>query len=193
MAGVRRGPAGRRRCRRRCGGERRPGPGSGPTSRTGRRGRFRAADGPGPARTPGWRTYLALQATLLSLTDRGLTDRGLRDQVGAALAKAGQDHLARVARAWKLMADLLGFRLRADCGVTFETLATLLDATNPTRSSPGTPAAPRPCAGRSPRQAGTRGRRAKPNGPRIPRQVEAAWPARRGAEAPAAEPGYLLC
>lgn len=42
---------------------------------------------------------------------------------------AGQDHLARVARAWTLMADLLGFRLRADCGVTFETLATLLNAT----------------------------------------------------------------
>jgi AcrR family transcriptional regulator len=74
--------------------------------------------------SPGWRTYLALQATLLSLTDEGL-----RDQVRAALAKAGQDHLARVARAWTLMADLLGLRLRADCGVTFETLATLLNAT----------------------------------------------------------------
>jgi AcrR family transcriptional regulator len=73
--------------------------------------------------SPGWRTYLALQATLLSLADSRL-----RDQVRTALAEAEQDHLARMARAWKLMADLLGFRLRADSGVTFETLATLVNA-----------------------------------------------------------------
>jgi len=72
---------------------------------------------------PGWRTYLALHATLLSLTDGGL-----RDQVRSALARAEQDHLARVARAWQLMAGLLGFRLRANAGVTFETLAVLVDA-----------------------------------------------------------------
>jgi AcrR family transcriptional regulator len=74
--------------------------------------------------SPGWRTYLALHAAFLSLTDNGL-----RDQVQAALAKAGQDHLARVARAWKLMASLLGFRLRKHAGVTFETLVILVDAT----------------------------------------------------------------
>src|ERR1019366_7468025 len=73
--------------------------------------------------SPGWRTYLALHATLLSLTDSGL-----RDQVQAALARAEQDHLARVARAWELMAGLLGFRLRAESGVTFETLAALVNA-----------------------------------------------------------------
>ncbi len=73
--------------------------------------------------SPGWRTYLALQATLLSLADGGL-----RDQVQAALARAEQDHLARVARAWKLMAGLLGFRPRAAAGVTFETLAVLVNA-----------------------------------------------------------------
>jgi len=54
---------------------------------------------------------------------------GLRDQVQATLAQAEQDHLARVARAWKLMAGLLGYRLRAESGVTFETLATLVNAT----------------------------------------------------------------
>jgi hypothetical protein len=69
------------------------------------------------------RTYLALHATLLSLTDGGL-----RDQVQSAPATAEQDHLARVARAWQLMAGLLGFRLRKDAGVTFETLAVLADA-----------------------------------------------------------------
>jgi AcrR family transcriptional regulator len=74
--------------------------------------------------SPGWRTYLALHATLLSLADGGL-----RDQVQAALARAEEDHLARVARAWKLLAGLLGFRLRPQAGVTFETLGTLVDAT----------------------------------------------------------------
>ena len=74
--------------------------------------------------SPGWRTYLALHATLLSLADGGL-----RRQVQAALARAEQDHLARVARAWKLMAGMLGFRPRAEAGVTFETLAVLVNAT----------------------------------------------------------------
>ena len=74
--------------------------------------------------SPGWRTYLALHATLPSLADGGL-----RRQVQAALARAEQDHLARVARAWKLMAGMLGFRPRAEAGVTFETLAVLVNAT----------------------------------------------------------------
>jgi AcrR family transcriptional regulator len=74
--------------------------------------------------SPGWRTYLALHATLLSLADGGL-----RDQVQAALARAERDRLARVARAWELMAGLLGYRLRAEAGVTFETLAELVSAT----------------------------------------------------------------
>jgi AcrR family transcriptional regulator len=73
--------------------------------------------------SPGWRTYMALHATLLSLAEGGL-----RDQVQAALARAEQEHLAAIARAWQLMADLLGFRLRPEAGVTFEMLATLVDA-----------------------------------------------------------------
>jgi len=74
--------------------------------------------------SPGWRTYLALHATLLSLAGGGL-----RDRVQAALAQAGQDHLGRVARAWELMAGMLGFRLRPEAGVTFDTLAALVNAT----------------------------------------------------------------
>jgi AcrR family transcriptional regulator len=74
--------------------------------------------------SPGWRTYLALHATFLSLADGAQ-----RDQVQAALARAEQDHLAGVARAWKLMAGLLGFRLCPQGGVTFESLATLVNAT----------------------------------------------------------------
>jgi AcrR family transcriptional regulator len=57
--------------------------------------------------SPGWRTYLALHATLLSMADGGL-----RDQVQSVLASAEQQHLARVAQAWKLMA-----RLRQDLPV----------------------------------------------------------------------------
>jgi len=74
--------------------------------------------------SPGWRTYLALHATLLSMADGGL-----RGQVQAALARAERDRLAAVARAWQLMAGLLGFRLRPQAGVTFETLATLVSGT----------------------------------------------------------------
>jgi len=74
--------------------------------------------------SPGWRTYLALHATLLSMADGEL-----RHQVQAALARTEQDHLLQVARSWGLLASLLGFRLRPESGVTFQTLATLVDAT----------------------------------------------------------------
>jgi AcrR family transcriptional regulator len=74
--------------------------------------------------SPGWRTYLALHATLLSMAAGGL-----RDQVQSVLARAQQEHQGRVAQAWRLMAGLLGFRLRDQAGVTFETLAALVDAT----------------------------------------------------------------
>ena len=39
------------------------------------------------------------------------------------------DRLARVARAWELMAGLLGFRLRAESGITWQTLAAPVSAT----------------------------------------------------------------
>jgi AcrR family transcriptional regulator len=74
--------------------------------------------------SPGWRTYLALHAAFLSLADGGL-----RDQVQAAFAQAEQDRLSRVARTWERMAAALGFRLRPEAGVTFETLAELVSAT----------------------------------------------------------------
>ena len=38
-------------------------------------------------------------------------------------------HTARVAKAWEQLAGLFGYRLRPELGATFETLATLLDAT----------------------------------------------------------------
>jgi AcrR family transcriptional regulator len=71
-----------------------------------------------------WRTYLALHATFMSLADGEL-----RDQVRAALARSEQAHKAQVAGAWEQLARLFGYRLRPELGATFETLATLLDAT----------------------------------------------------------------
>ncbi len=74
--------------------------------------------------SPEWRTYLALHATFLSIADGEL-----RDQVQAALAKSERDHIARVARAWEHLTGLFGYRLRPELGATFETVATLADAT----------------------------------------------------------------
>ncbi len=71
----------------------------------------------------GWRTYLALQATFMSIADGEL-----RDQVQAALAQSEQDHIARVARAWGHLAGLFGYRLRPELGTTFENIAVLLNA-----------------------------------------------------------------
>jgi AcrR family transcriptional regulator len=73
--------------------------------------------------SPEWRTYLALHATFMSLTDGEL-----RDQVQAALAKSEHDRMARVAKAWEYLADLFGYRLRPGLGASFTTLATLLSA-----------------------------------------------------------------
>lgn len=71
----------------------------------------------------GWRTYLALHATFLSIADGEL-----RGQVQAALAGSEQDYIARIAQAWQQLTPLLGYRLRPGSGVTFETIATLLSA-----------------------------------------------------------------
>jgi len=72
----------------------------------------------------GWRTYIALHATFLSLADGAL-----RDQVQAALAESERAHNARVASAWEQLTRLFGYRLRPQAGVTFQTLATLISAT----------------------------------------------------------------
>jgi AcrR family transcriptional regulator len=71
-----------------------------------------------------WRTYVALHATFLSIADGDL-----RDQVQAALAQSEHEHMAAIARAWELLTALFGYRLRPELGVTFENLATVIDAT----------------------------------------------------------------
>lgn len=71
-----------------------------------------------------WRTYIALHATFMSLADGGL-----RDQMQVALAESEQCRIGRIATAWKQLAGLFGYRLRPELGATFETVATLIDAT----------------------------------------------------------------
>ena len=72
----------------------------------------------------GWRTYVALHAAFMSLTDDEL-----RRQVQDALAQSEREHIEAVAAAWQRLAGLLGYRLRPELGATFEDLAALLDAT----------------------------------------------------------------
>ena len=72
----------------------------------------------------GWRTYVALHTTFMSLADGEM-----RDQVRAALARSEQARTARVAKAWEQLAGLFGYRLRPELGASFETMATLLSAT----------------------------------------------------------------
>jgi AcrR family transcriptional regulator len=72
----------------------------------------------------GWRTYIALHATVMSLAEGDL-----RDQVQVALSQTEQAHTARVAKAWEQLVGLFGYRLRPELGATFETMATLLSAT----------------------------------------------------------------
>ena len=74
-------------------------------------------------RSARWRTYLALQATFMSIADDAT-----RQQVQAALAESEQEHTAAVAQAWEMLVGLLGYRLRPETAATFETLATLLTA-----------------------------------------------------------------
>jgi AcrR family transcriptional regulator len=74
--------------------------------------------------SPGWRTYIALHATFMSLADGAL-----RDQVQTALAESEHAHTARIARAWRQLTTIFGYRLRPELGATFELLATLLSAT----------------------------------------------------------------
>lgn len=70
--------------------------------------------------SPEWRTYLALQATFLSLPSGAL-----RDEIKASLAASEKRFVDRVARGWEQMATGLGYRLRPDSGASFELIATL--------------------------------------------------------------------
>jgi len=72
----------------------------------------------------GWRTYLALHATFV-----GLSDGELREQVRTALAESEQDRIGRITQAWGQLATLFGYRLRPEFGTSFQTVATLLTAT----------------------------------------------------------------
>jgi hypothetical protein len=73
--------------------------------------------------SPGWRTYLALHATFLSLADGRL-----RDEIQHILATSERDRMSRVAQAWQRLAALFGYQLRPGAD-SFASLVTLLSAT----------------------------------------------------------------
>ncbi|GIH96336.1 TetR/AcrR family transcriptional regulator [Planobispora siamensis] len=70
-----------------------------------------------------WRTYLALQATFLSLPEGDL-----RDDVQAALARSEARFVEQVARGWERVAGAMGYRLRPGSGGSFSLIATLAGA-----------------------------------------------------------------
>lgn len=70
-----------------------------------------------------WRTYVALQATFLSLPDGEV-----RDDVRAALARSEARFVDQVARGWQRVATLLGYRPRPEAGGGFRVIATLAGA-----------------------------------------------------------------
>lgn len=69
-----------------------------------------------------WRTYLALTVTFSSLPEGEL-----REQVQQALATSENGFIARISRSHRIVANLLGLRLRAG-PVTFDTVAHLVNA-----------------------------------------------------------------
>jgi AcrR family transcriptional regulator len=75
-------------------------------------------------RSPEWRTYIALHATFLSVSDEGL-----RGDLEAALGASERGFIGSVAASWEQLSDLFGYRLRSEFGATFEDLARLLVVT----------------------------------------------------------------
>lgn len=75
------------------------------------------------AASPAWRSYLALHATVQSLPDGEL-----RAEVSAALSESERGFIRRVAASWGRVAGLLGYRVRADAGVSLDTVAALASA-----------------------------------------------------------------
>ncbi|XUL94474.1 hypothetical protein ACQ86D_01325 [Streptomyces galilaeus] len=73
--------------------------------------------------SPEWRTYLALQATILSLADGDL-----RTEIQAALQKSEAGMTAWLAAAYERITLLLGCRLRPELQVTFADVARLTTA-----------------------------------------------------------------
>lgn len=67
-----------------------------------------------------WRTYIALNATFL-----GLPDGDLRREVQAALGASERGFNERIARSTRLLASLLGYRVRSESGTSFEAIARL--------------------------------------------------------------------
>lgn len=68
-----------------------------------------------------WRTYVALQATLLSLPE----ELALQEDLAAILRKSEEWFVARMSAFYEAMTEVVGYRLRSISTVGFDTLATL--------------------------------------------------------------------
>jgi hypothetical protein len=64
----------------------------------------------------------------LHATVASLAPGELHDQVQEALAQSEQIRTARIAASWEQLTGLFGYRLRPELGVSFKTMATLLNA-----------------------------------------------------------------
>ena len=70
--------------------------------------------------TPGWRTYIALNAALLSMPDGPL-----RTDLAAALSRAETRYIELMASFFRAMGKVIGMRLRPEFGDDYRTLAAL--------------------------------------------------------------------
>ncbi|GIG70324.1 TetR/AcrR family transcriptional regulator [Phytomonospora endophytica] len=73
--------------------------------------------------SPDWRTYIALQATFLSLPESEL-----RDEVRAALTRSESELTERLAGAYEAFAGLVGCRLKPALGIGYADVARLTSA-----------------------------------------------------------------
>lgn len=69
------------------------------------------------ARSTAWRTYIALQATYLSLDDGEL-----RDEIGASLADSERSLVRRTAANFAYYLELMGYRIKPGLGADVETV-----------------------------------------------------------------------
>lgn len=68
-----------------------------------------------------WATYVALQATMLSLPP----ELDLESRIRAALRRSEDNFVERMSAFYLSMVDVVGYNLRSISGVTFETVATM--------------------------------------------------------------------
>ena len=116
--------------------------------------------------SPGWRTYIALHATFMSVADGEL-----RGQVQAALTSSELARTGRIASAWRQLAALLGYRLRPGSPITSRSWP----PAHRHHAGHGRDGPVRAGSRREPERPARSVRPIRPNG-RCPRSAWLAWP-----------------